>query len=157
MLKFLLTLGIIIVAVFNSSAQFGSCVDTTLIIPYSYCYPIYEPVCGCDGKTYRNTCNATQLNGVVQYEDGICEPVDFDATPNPVQQYLYVDIITKNQGNVLLTIMDLYGNKKYEQYYRDIERRKITLDVSQYEYGLYFIMVESQGYYVVKRFAKTDL
>jgi len=36
------------------------------------CYDIYMPVCGCNGQTYGNACNAG-ADGVKKYTDGVCK------------------------------------------------------------------------------------
>jgi len=36
------------------------------------CYHIYMPVCGCNGQTYGNACEAG-ADGVKQYTDGACK------------------------------------------------------------------------------------
>jgi hypothetical protein len=36
------------------------------------CPAIWAPVCGCDGNTYSNTCEATNYGGVTSWTDGEC-------------------------------------------------------------------------------------
>ena len=49
----------------------GNCIDSTLIDPNMMCTEQWEPVCGCDGLTYPNSCNAI-YSGVISYIDGEC-------------------------------------------------------------------------------------
>ena len=50
----------------------GSCIDSSLIDSNSICPTVYEPVCGCDGVTYSNSCDATIRGGVTSYVEGKC-------------------------------------------------------------------------------------
>tara|TARA_B100001093_G_scaffold109921_1_gene102172 strand:- start:1906 stop:2169 length:264 start_codon:yes stop_codon:yes gene_type:complete len=47
------------------------CIDSSLIDSSVVCLTVYEPVCGCNGMTYSNSCVASR-NGITYYEDGEC-------------------------------------------------------------------------------------
>ena len=49
-----------------------SCVDESMIEEFSVCIEIYQPVCGCDGVTYPNSCYAENFNGITSYINGSC-------------------------------------------------------------------------------------
>ena len=46
------------------------CIDRSKI-NYASCGQVYEPVCGCDGRTYWTECHA-QREGVISWEKGNC-------------------------------------------------------------------------------------
>lgn len=50
-----------------------NCIDKNKIKLDQACIEIYQPVCGCDQKTYANSCFA-EINGLTQWTDGACNP-----------------------------------------------------------------------------------
>jgi hypothetical protein len=50
----------------------GNCIDSSLINDSVACFEVYDPVCGCDGITYSNSCYATSFEGVTSYVAGEC-------------------------------------------------------------------------------------
>ena len=50
-----------------------NCIDESLIDNTSACIEIYDPVCGCNGITYPNSCYAITFNGVISFTKGACD------------------------------------------------------------------------------------
>lgn len=90
------------------------CIDTMAQYFQKRCTDPYQPVCGCNGHTYRNVCDASN-NGVTSYVSGACDQIDLYFAPNPVQDVLHMNVWMKQPGDIHVFVFDLYGQLKYFQ------------------------------------------
>ena len=146
---------------FDLKAQnFGNvCKDSTLA-SFNQCYGTpFQPICGCDGVTYRNECGAL-AKGVLLWGQGPCEALDFDVRPNPLVDIGYLDIITKQTSDVQVWIFDMFARNKYYFRYPSVFEQTIfpaNIDAREFGNGLFFVVLETNGFYKVKRILVNQL
>lgn len=130
----------------------NSCKDSTLV-SNNPCYgTIYQPVCGCDGVTYRNECLA-YAQGLLNFTEGPCEFMDFDFLPNPVNTsgQLQLKIVCKDITDINVWIFDTFFRQQYYQVSRQFKDIELYPDVRNLGNGVFFIVVEANGVVKVKR------
>jgi hypothetical protein len=156
----LLVLIVVLLCGKETKAQFGGmgCVDSLSFAidnPPCIIQNNFIPVCGCDEVTYPNIC-FWQYAALNFYEEGPCEQVAFHIYPNPVREFLNVEIATRFEADVNLYIFDSYGTIVFYRFYRNITYDQLFLPVYEFRQGLYFIRLESFGEAYTKKFMKWD-
>ena len=139
-------------------AQFWTpCVDTVRQVNEYYpCFNEYEPVCGCNGVTYRNECSAYWQNAVNLYESGICGEIDIDIVPNYVSyENIKLSVYLKFQGSVNIAIYDVYGMMYYfDNISNFIGLQKREIPVQSLRHGVYFLVVFHNNEPITRKFVK---
>ncbi len=137
----------------------AQCADSSLVQYGAYCDPQWIPVCGCDGNTYRNDCFARN-NGLLQWNYGICDAIDFDFNPNPVDpfnDYVNVNVIIKTPGSMQVQLMDRFGRLFYSTSYTNPGQMSLQLAVRGFPAGLYYILIYCNDGYKVRKLVITDV
>ena len=71
-LSFLLLSFIVLSASCEEENTTPDCIDESAIDTGVFCITLWDPVCGCDGVTYGNSCEAENWGGVTSWTQGEC-------------------------------------------------------------------------------------
>lgn len=123
----------------------GQCINPTLICPTCNCMTLYDPVLGCDGKIYSNSCVA-QRNGVTSWTPYYLTDID-----NPqINENKDIKISINSADNTLVLESQQVDIEKYSLYnvsgilvsQGEINQKTYIINVKNLSKGVYIIVVK---------------
>lgn len=139
------------------------CIDPNRAISNYPCpTPDYVPVCGCDGKTYRNVCEAQMRNGVQFWQSGPCSGFEIDVIPTviDINNTLRVSFSSNSGITAQFVITDFWGKLVMQRTLPALVNASVPFvfdlpEASLLRTGVYIIFVyDGQGRYRYLKFVK---
>lgn len=126
---------------------------------------LFDPVCGCDSVTYRHPCDATLINNVQFYTEGICvnRPFALDIYPIPVTQTsplrMAIETLPNFNLGFAVFIYDSYGVLRLQRNVPPTSRYDWSINASSLKLGIYVALVieTNSGFAVSKKFVVSSI
>ena len=139
-----------------SLTGYSQCVDTTIFpVDNPLCHPDFEPVCGCDGTTYHNSCFALLKGGLFQnaWQFGPCGTIAVNHYPNPYDglSQFYIEVINRYEDDINIEIKDMNGLLYLQDHYSGLSELQVVYNFSGFPRGLYFLFVYNSTEFEVRK------
>lgn len=139
-------------------AQPVNCVDSVQINPKMACPDVWLPVCGCDGLTYGNDCEAWYYAGIQSWTEGECDStisvlelplLDAVLFPNPTHGKL--TIVFEKAIKFSIDVNDLQGriNRHAEGVGTQYE-----MSIADLSKGIYMVTIRTELGIITKKVVK---
>lgn len=132
-----------------------NCVDTALIDSTVFCISLFDPVCGCNGITYGNACEALNWAGVSYVTQGACLTTSVGSTTNNLELNLYpnpasnkLNIRLNEVENYTIAIMDIQG-KVFKVL--KTSQLQVEVDVHDLANGIYFVRLTNDNSSIIRK------